>query len=33
MEIITVLILLLLAKKDTFNLIKNAIITDKKGKL
>ena len=33
MEIITVLILLLLANKDTFNLIKNAIITDKKGKL
>ena len=33
MEIITVLILQLLAKKDAFNLIKNAMIIDKKGTL
>ena len=33
MEIITVLILQLLAKKDAFNLIKNTMIIDKKGTL
>ena len=33
MEIITVLILRLLAKKDPYNLIKNAVIIDKKGTL
>ena len=33
MEIITVLILRLLEKKDAYNLIKNATITDKKGTL
>ena len=33
MEIITVLILRLLAKKDVYNLIKNATIIDKKGTL
>ena len=31
MEIITVLILRLLAKKDVSNLIKNPVIIDKKG--
>ena len=33
MEIIIVLISRLLAKKDAFNLIKNAVIIDKKGTL
>ena len=33
MEIIIVLILCLLAKKDAYNLIKNATIIDKKGTL
>ena len=33
MEIITVLILRLFAKKDAFNLIKNAVIMGEKGAL
>ena len=33
MEIITVLILRLLVKKNAYNLIKNAMIIDKKGTL
>ena len=33
MEIITVLIFLFISKNDTYNLIKNAMIIDKKGTL